>query len=149
MILAGRTHGSTRSVDLCCKLVASLLAAWASDAAAQSALNLTVVGTTATQAVVRYTAPGATACTIEASESASFQPLVNDVNPSLFAQANLDTRLGDLVDGQARVVVIGKRSSETAANQNTYLRALQANTTHYIRVNCGGATGAVSMRTAN
>src|SRR4051812_20497016 len=113
------------------RLVAALLTVCMGHAIAQSPLNLTVVGTTATQAIIKYTAPTATACTIEASESAGLQPLVHDVDPNLFAQSNLDTRSGDLVNGQVRVVVIGKRSSETASDQNTYSRALQANTTHY------------------
>src|SRR5437016_5520512 len=118
-------------------------------AVAQNSLNLTVVGTTATQAILKYTAPTAAACTIEASESPGFQPLVHDVNPNLFPQANLDTRSGNLIDGQSRVAVIGKRYSETASNQNTWSRALQANTTHYFRVNCGGAVATVSAQTAN
>jgi hypothetical protein len=125
------------------------MAAYAGDAVAQNSLNVTLIGTTSTQAILQYTAPGAAACTIEASESASFVPLVRDVDPNLFPQANLDTRSGNLVSGRARVVVVGKRISETASNQNTYSRALQANTTHYIRVNCSGTIVTVSAKTAN
>src|SRR5712692_5776048 len=109
-------------------LVAAFVTGFASDAGGQNSLNLTVVGTTSTQAILQYTAPSTAACTIEVSESASFFPLVHDVEPNLFPQANLDTRSGNLVNGQARVAVIGKRNSETAINQNTYSRALQANT---------------------
>src|SRR3954452_12340684 len=115
----------------------AFLMIFTSDAVAQSSLNLTVVGTTSTQAILQFTAPTTAACTIEASESAGFSPLVHDVDPALFPQANLDSRRGDLVNGQSRVVVIGKRVSETASDQNTYSRALQANTTHYARITCG------------
>jgi hypothetical protein len=117
--------------------------------ATPSMINLTVVGTTPTQAVLQYAAPSAAACTVEASESPTYLPLVHDVDASLFPQANLDTRAGDLVSGQARVLVIGKRYSETASDQNTYSRALQANTNHYFRVNCNGVTGTATATTAN
>ena len=102
----------------------------AGPALGQDSLGLTVVGTTATQAVLQYTAPSTAACTMEASESSTYLPLVHDVDPSLFPQANLDTRAGDLVSGQARVVVIGKRYSDTASDQIIYSRALQTNTNH-------------------
>jgi hypothetical protein len=116
---------------------------------APSIVNLTVVGTTPTQAVLQYAAPSAAACTVEASESPTYLPLVHDVDASLFPQANLDTRPGDLVSGQARVVVVGKRYSETASDQNIYSRALQANTNHFFRVNCNGVTGTAAATTAN
>src|SRR6267154_2319419 len=127
---------------------ATFLILFASNAVAQNSLNLTVVGTTSTQAILQYTAPGAAACTVEASESPTLWPLVHDIDPALFPQANLDSKRGNLVYGQARVVVIGKRSSDTASDQNTYSRALQANTTHYVRINCGGTIATASAATA-
>ena len=39
--------------------------------------NVEVTGVTATQAVVRYTAPDTSACTHEVSDSATYTPLVN------------------------------------------------------------------------
>src|SRR5690242_13814414 len=116
---------------------------------AQNALNITVVGTTATQVVLQYNAPTTAACTIAASESPGYAPLVHDVDPALFPQSDMDSRNGNLVNGQMRVVVLGKRASETALDGNTYSRALQANTTHYIQVACDGATATTTARTAN
>ena len=74
---------------------------------------------------------------------------MHDLDASLFSKANIDIRNGNLSNGQMRIVVIGKRAAETAIDQNTYSRALQANTTHYFRVNCSGTTGTVSATTAN
>src|SRR5260370_37975562 len=46
------------------------------------------VSATATQALVRFTAPLSPACTIQVSENANLSPLEAEVDPSLFANAN-------------------------------------------------------------
>lgn len=61
----------------------SALAFWPA-AASASITNVTVDETTSTQAVLRYTAPSQAACSVQVSESAGLQPLVHDVDPSLF-----------------------------------------------------------------
>ena len=74
--------------------------------------NLTVLGTTATQAVLAYDAPDLNPCTIQVSQGASIGTSVHDVDPTLFTGANLDTRPSSLVTALHRTVVIGARISQ-------------------------------------
>jgi hypothetical protein len=111
--------------------------------------NVRVVGETSTQAVIAYDAPGVNPCAVEVSESPGFDPLVHDVNGSLFAGANLDNRPGNVSSGRQRTVVIGKRIAEKASDGRYYSRALQANTIHYFRITCGSDTNQGTFRTKN
>jgi hypothetical protein len=89
-----------------------------------------VVGTTQTQAVLLYNAPDANACTISVLDSSS-NP-VNDTNLTLFAGADSDLRGGNIATGTSRVTVVGKRTSELAADGKLYSRALQAETLYIL-----------------
>lgn len=111
--------------------------------------NLRVVGVTPTQAVIAYSAPSSAACTLEVSESASYTPLVHDVNAALFASSNADSRAGNVSIGRSRTFVVGQRKSDKAASSRWYSRALKADTVHYCRVTCGGDTATGTFRTAN
>jgi len=111
--------------------------------------NVAVRSVTNTQAILTYTAPDTSACTVAVSESATLAPLVHDVDPALFAGSNLDSRTESLSSGRARVFVIGKRRAEKALNGHWYSRALQTVTTHYYRITCGSSTATGTFVTAN
>lgn len=111
----------------------------AADGNQEGISNVRVLGATATQAILAYTAPSDAPCTLEVSESLEFSPLVHDLNPALFQGANLDSRPGNLASGRDRVFVIGKRTAQQASDGRYYSRALQTATLHYYRITCGDA----------
>src|SRR5262249_15946260 len=105
---------------------------------AGGALTLRVLGVTAMQAVLMYTASDDRPCTLRVSESPMLSPLVPDVDPALFPGSNLDSRSGNLSNGRDRVFVVGTRGwAHKAANGRRVSRALQLLTKHYARVDCG------------
>jgi hypothetical protein len=105
--------------------------------------------TTPTQAILTYTAPSDSPCTIQVSESPTLSPLVHDVDPSLFPGANLDSRAGNLTNGLERTFVVGARRSDVATDNKLYSRALQANTQHYYQINCDSTSVAGQFMTVN
>ena len=105
---------------------------------------------TATQAVLSYSTLPADTCTIQVSESPSLQPLVNDVNPTLFAAADHDSqRPTTLVNDSHRQLTIGARTSSVATDGKLYSRALQAFTTHYYALTCSSGTATGQFTTLN
>jgi hypothetical protein len=124
-----------------------LLLAFATTGAAQSH-DLQAVRATAQQIVISYTAPAGAPCRIEVSESSSYSPLVHDVNGTLFPGSEYDlSRAGSHVNGDKRVVVIGKRAVERATNGRRYSRSLQAVTPYYIRLSECGESATLSAGT--
>ena len=111
--------------------------------------NVRVAGTTATQAVLEYTAPDMGTCTVEVSESATFAPLVPDADETLFPGANQDNRPGSISSGLNRVFVAGERMAEPGADGRYHSRALQAYTLHYYQIACGTSTATGTFQTAN
>src|ERR1044072_5784276 len=79
---------------------------------AEAAVTVQGVGRTPTQALLSYTATGS--CTVEVNENPSYQPLVHDVAPALFAGSNLDTRPEALSSGSSHVFLVGKRRTDKA-----------------------------------
>ncbi len=108
---------------------------------------VTVINTSNTQAILKYDSPTGLMCTIKVSELADMSILVNDVNPTLFTDANKDTRDTSIIDGNSRVVVLGKRLAEEALDGNYYSRALQAYTVHYYEIRCGSQISSGSFQT--
>jgi hypothetical protein len=102
--------------------------------------NVSVLGSTATQALIHYTAPNNSPCNVEVSESPTFLPLVNDVDGTKFASASSDSRPGAIANGAERLFVVGKRAAEVGIDTLRYSRALQTATQHYFRITCP-ATG--------
>jgi hypothetical protein len=111
--------------------------------------NVSVSGVTNTQAVLQYTAPDMTACTVEVSTSATYIPLIHDVDPAIFAGSNLDNRPGSISGNVTRTFVAGTRDAEQGVNGHWYSRALQALTPHYYRITCGTYTATGSFTTDN
>lgn len=107
-------------------------------------VNLTLLGTTATQAVFRYRPPSPDPCRIVVTEFSTFTP-VNDVNPSLFPGSEMDTRA--IVEQSLRTIVVGKRVSERSGGR-TYSRALRSGTRHTFTLICPGASTSLSFTTA-
>ena len=110
--------------------------------------GVSVVGTTATQSVLAYTAPSSGACTVAVSLSPSYTPLVPDVDPTLFSGSNSDARAGAIAVGLARIFVAGTRIVQATSGTN-YSRALQASTAYYFQIICGSdtATGTFTTQT--
>ena len=86
---------------------------------------------TNTQAIFRMPASAAS-CTVEVSQSATYLPLVADVDPALFAGA------GTYSSNAGHWYVVGKRQVAASLANGARSRALQADTTHYYRVSCPG-----------
>ena len=134
----------------------SLLLAVYSGVGLAAITNVQVVGNpTATQAVISYTAPSASSCTVQVSQSASLTPLVLDVDPGTFVNANVDLlRTSTVTTGLSRQIVIGSRTAQYAtagsfAGIRHFSRALQAYTPHYGLLTCGADTASFFFMTGN
>jgi hypothetical protein len=96
---------------------------------------VTIAGTTPTQAIFAMPS-AATSCTVEVSESNTYAPLVNDVDPTQFTGA------GTYTANASHYYVVGKRTVEATLSNGLQSRALQNSTTHYWRATCAGMTAA-------
>lgn len=110
-----------------------------------------VQGTTATQAVLHYWAPGAAPCSVAVSPNQSMTPLVPDTDPSLFTGADQDSRQGSVSSpsGTERYFVVGHRRADLATDGKRYSRALQAFTEYFFSVTCGASVQTGRFVTAN
>ena len=111
--------------------------------------RVTVSGVTNTQAVLNYAAPEGLPCNVKVSRQQSLSPLVVDVDPSLFAGADKDSRPGTLTGQNSRIFIVGKRLTQKGLDGKNYSRALEAYAPHYFQVTCGSASVTGSFTTAN
>lgn len=116
-------------------------------------LTLTSTGR---QIIIAYTAPSTSVCSVEVSESASYSPVVADVDTTLFSGSDQDNRTGALGAGTtSRIFIAGTIQQPNglaplvAGDATTHARVLRVNTTHYVRVTCGSHTGTGSIATKN
>lgn len=116
-----------------------------------ASIPLSITQVSSTEGILHYTATSGAACTVEVSESNTYSPLVHDFDSTLFSGSNLDSRVTSANSGTDRWVVMGKRAGEQATSGRWYSRALQALTTHYVRVTCNGGadTGTATFSTMN
>jgi hypothetical protein len=118
-------------------------------------LSIRTYGVSNTQALLAYQPPPDTPpCTVEVWEGAAVpaagenRALVHDVDPQLFPGENLDDRPTHAQFYGWRVVVIGQRRADKAADGKLYSRALQAYTPHAARITCGDTQILHSFTTA-
>lgn len=106
-----------------------------------AAPTATITGITAQQAVLQIGTP-AGSCLIELSTSASYSPVVPDVDPALYSGSNTDTSRPDTItwaDG-TRIVTLGHRLRD---------RSLSTMTLYYYRVSGCGGTVTGNFTTSN
>lgn len=104
-------------------------------------VSIPASGITPQQVIMSIASPTGD-CTIEVSESATYSPLIPDVNPALYAGSNVDNTRPDTITQASgtRLVTIGHRTAD---------RSLSTLTTLYYRVSGCGTTAAGSFITSN
>jgi hypothetical protein len=113
-------------------------------------VNVSVVGVTPQQAVLRINAPENGTCTVEVSESPDFRKLAYDVDPALFPGADRCGRASQFTAANQHVFVIGSRGVGVASDGTIKSRSLQVDTTYYVRVKVGnGPAATLSFKTKN
>jgi hypothetical protein len=112
--------------------------------------NARIMGVTPTQIILYFEKSGPGAATLEVSESASYSPVIYDVDATKFSASNQDTgRASCVIDGRAVTCVIGARIPALASDGKVYSRAGRADTLHYIRITGPDAsTATLTARTA-
>ena len=124
-------------------LATVLIASCPNQAIGQGDLGVSVVATTATQAMLSYTAPTDAACIVEASDSAEYWQPLHDLDLPIIEGADS----GD-GGGRKRTILIGTPSTEVGRGNTAYSLALQPDTLYYFRLTCGQAVATGTFRTA-
>ena len=124
-------------------LAAVLVANCSNQAIGQGDLGVSVLGTTATQAMLTYTAPTDAPCIVEASDSPEYWQPLHDLDLLTIEGANSDDR-----GGRQRTILIGTPSTEVGRGNTAQSRSLQPDTLYYFRFTCGQAVATGTFRTA-
>jgi hypothetical protein len=111
--------------------------------------QLAFVGSTSTQIVFSYQAPDSNACAIAAVNDDDSSVAVYDLDSTLFPgtpAVNTDFRHDWNIGRRGRIVVLGKRASDTGSDGRLYSRALEVDANHTITVTCTGGSGTLKAR---
>ena len=112
------------------------------------AFSLTAIQASATQELLYYTAPDTATCTVAISTVSTYTPLVHDVDPILFTNSNLDSRVGAIQNGTTRIFVVGTRIGQVGLDGVRYSRALETYRVHYATATCdGGVSSSTTFTT--
>jgi hypothetical protein len=132
------------------KPVKALLSVFLAVGGCMAQSNVHVLGTTATQAAIAYTAPSGSACSIAVSTSSSYAPLIDD----LITDSTSDlARTSTVTSGNSRTVVIGARNAPLSGVNGFVTQrisnALQANTSYFFQIACGASVANGQFTTGN
>lgn len=121
---------------------------------AQGSTTILRVDSSSTQALAWVQAPTSSTCTVQVSESVSLTPLIDDVNPTLFINANTEAvrTTESYVNGAntIRKIRIGLRTAALSPDGYWHSRALSSSQQYYLSVTCDAtATTTFSTKFAN
>src|SRR4051794_36194746 len=110
--------------------------------------NVRITDATPTQAVLRFVSPSCGTGSLQVSEAAGLSPLVPDLDPALFTNADKVNRDdANVIRGQECIFVIGKAAASADVNGRYRSRALQNNTLHFGRITVGASSANFQFRT--
>ncbi|MGD1096614.1 MAG: hypothetical protein ABSB35_32050 [Bryobacteraceae bacterium] len=95
------------------------------------------------QAILRYTAPDSGRCTVAVSVAPSLTPVISDVDPTKFTNANSDSIFSFLDAGLSRTFVAGQKAAVRGIDNVVYSRALTNNTVYYYQITCGSSVSSI------
>ena len=123
-------------------LAVILVANFPNRATGQVDLAVSVLGTTATQAMLSYTAPTDAPCIVEASDPPEYWQPLHDIDLLTFEGANSDGR-----GGRQRTILIGTPLTEVGRGNTAHSWVLEPDTPYYFRLTCGQAVVTGTFRT--
>src|SRR5277367_1550633 len=105
---------------------AGLVTLWMTAVTGMAAIGPVSVQSTATQAILSFTAPDPSQCLVQIYSDAALTALADDANSALFAGAQQCNRAGSAVNGKEISFVAGLRTSQNGLDGYLHSRALAA-----------------------